>query len=149
MAWERGGWVRRKAATHVAPATAFISGVERAENFWTMPTVRAVRLLCGWFLLGGALIGAAAPTIATDSRLTDNPRTETVYDLAGRVTDTYDELRRRTTTVYFPDGTPDASRRRQMVQHRTAGNLVTSYQYDKAGNIRFVTDPRGNQTETR
>ncbi|MBI2498331.1 MAG: hypothetical protein HYV75_10620, partial [Opitutae bacterium] len=28
------------------------------------------------------------------------------------------------------------------------GNLVTSYQYDASGNVRFVTDPRGNTVET-
>ncbi|MEO5961329.1 MAG: LamG-like jellyroll fold domain-containing protein, partial [Opitutaceae bacterium] len=89
------------------------------------------------------------PVSSADPRLADNPRTETVYDLAGRVTDTYDELRRRTQTVYFADGTPDASRRRQMVQVRSIGNLVTTYAYDRAGNVRFVTDPRGNTMETR
>ncbi|MDO8540341.1 MAG: LamG-like jellyroll fold domain-containing protein [Opitutaceae bacterium] len=94
-------------------------------------------------------IGAAAPVSVADSRLADNARTETVYDLAGRVTDSYDELRHRAQTVYFPDGTPDASRRKQTIAVRSAGNLVTSYQYDHAGNVRFVTDPRGNTVETR
>jgi RHS repeat-associated protein len=40
-------------------------------------------------------------------------------------------------------------RRKQMIQHRSVGNLVTHYDYDKAGNVRFVTDPRGNIVETR
>ncbi len=78
-----------------------------------------------------------------------NPYTETVYDLTGRVTDSYDELRHRTSVVYFPDGTPDAGRRKQSVQVLSTGNLVTSYQYDASGNVRFVTDPRSNTTETQ
>ena len=39
---------------------------------------------------------------ATPADLTDNPYTETVYDLTGRVTDTYDELRHRSSVVYYP-----------------------------------------------
>jgi RHS repeat-associated protein len=89
------------------------------------------------------------PVGSSDSRLANNPRTETAYDLAGRVTDTYDELRHRTTIAYFPDGTADASRRKQAISVRSLGNLVTSYQYDAAGNVRYVTDPRGNTVETR
>ncbi|MGH8187997.1 MAG: hypothetical protein ACREUC_15665, partial [Steroidobacteraceae bacterium] len=94
-------------------------------------------------------IGSGAPSSSSDTRLADNPRTETVYDLIGRVTDTFDELRRRTQTVYHPDGSPDAGRRKQSVAIRSVGNLVTSYQYDQSGNVRFITDPRGNITETR
>lgn len=78
----------------------------------------------------------------------DNPYTETVYDLAGRVTDSYDELRNRTRVTYFPDGTPDGGRRKESIQVLASGDLVTSYQYDASGNVRFVTDPRGNTTET-
>ncbi len=80
---------------------------------------------------------------------TDNPYTETVYDLTGRVTDSYDELRNRTRVVYFPDGTPDGGRRKESIQVLSTGNLITSYQYDQAGNVRFVTDPRGNTVETQ
>jgi RHS repeat-associated protein len=94
-------------------------------------------------------VGASAPTSPVDSKLADNPRTEAVYDLIGRVTDNYDELRRRTRTVYFAEGTPDAGRRKETIGLRSAGNLTTSFQYDKTGNVRFVTDPRGNTTETR
>jgi RHS repeat-associated protein len=86
---------------------------------------------------------------ATPADLTNNPYTETVYDLAGRVTDTYDELRHCTTVVYFPDGTPNAGRRKESVQVLSTGNLTTSYQYDNSGNVRFVTDPRGNTVETQ
>jgi len=86
---------------------------------------------------------------ATPGTLADNPFTETVYDLAGRVTDTYDELRRRTRVVYFADGTPNGGRRQQSIQVLSTGELVTSYQYDNSGNVRFVTDPRGNTVETQ
>ncbi|MDD2764572.1 MAG: Ig-like domain-containing protein [Opitutaceae bacterium] len=76
--------------------------------------------------------------------------TETVYDLAGRVTDSYDELRYRTQYVYYSDGTPDASRRRQVIVAPDASvPSVTTYQYDHAGNVRYVTDPRGNTVETQ
>ena len=85
---------------------------------------------------------------ATPATLTDNPSTETVYDLTGRVTDTYDELRHRTTVTYYADGTPDAGRRKESIQVLSTGNLVTSYQYDATGAVRFVTDPRGNTIET-
>ena len=93
---------------------------------------------------------ASAPSSASDPKLADNPRTETVYDLIGRVTDTYDERRSHTEYVYFPDGTPDVHRRKTLIQHQTAPlpNLETSYQYDKAGNVRFVTDPKGAKVET-
>ncbi|MBI2513923.1 MAG: hypothetical protein HYV96_18285, partial [Opitutae bacterium] len=90
---------------------------------------------------------------ATPANTADNPYTETVYDLVGHVTDTYDELRHRTSVVYFPDGTPDAGRRKQSIQHLTLNSqpstLITSYSYDASGNVRFVTDPRGNTVETR
>jgi RHS repeat-associated protein len=85
----------------------------------------------------------------TPGDLTDNPKTETVYDLVGRVTDTYDELRHRTRIVYYPDGTPDAGRRKQSVQVLGTDNLVTEYGYYPSGQVRSVTDPRGNTTETR
>jgi RHS repeat-associated protein len=94
-------------------------------------------------------IGVAAPSSVSDSRLKNNPTTSTVYDLAGRVTDSYDEMGRHTQTVYYPDGTADAGRRKQLVQVRALGNLVTSYQYDGAGNVRYVTDARGNTTESQ
>lgn len=93
---------------------------------------------------------ASAPTTPDDPKLANNPRTRTVYDLIGRVTDTYDEVGSRTEYTYFSDGTPDALRRKKVIRHQTAplSNLETSYQYDKAGNVRFVTDPRGATTET-
>jgi RHS repeat-associated protein len=94
--------------------------------------------------------GSSAPTSPTDSKLADNPRTETVYDLVGRVTDSYDELRAHTGYVYYPDGSADAFRRKQLVQYRTApaASLTTSYEYDKSGNVTKVTDPRGATVET-
>ena len=76
----------------------------------------------------------------TPSTTTDNPYTETVYDLVGRVTDSYDELRNRSTISYYPDGTPDAGRRQQSIQVLSSGNLTTSYQYDSSGNVRYVTE---------
>ncbi|WP_324725975.1 Ig-like domain-containing protein [Actomonas aquatica] len=93
-------------------------------------------------------IDDAAPTSADDPRLADNPRTETVYDLVGRVTDTYDELGNRTEFVY-EDGCSCFQRRKQSIQHLATGNLTTGYQYDNAGNVTHITDPRGNTTETR
>ena len=93
-------------------------------------------------------LGAAAPVDPTDARLADNPRTETVYDLTGRVTDTYDELGNRTEFVY-EDGCSCFQRRKESIQHLSTGNLVTAFQYDQAGNVTHVTDPRGNTTETR
>jgi RHS repeat-associated protein len=76
--------------------------------------------------------------------------TETVYDLVGRVTDSYDELRTHTQYVYYPDGTPDASRRHQVILAPASSTpSITTYQYDHAGNVRYVTDPRGNTVETQ
>lgn len=75
--------------------------------------------------------------------------TETVYDLIGRVTDSYDELRSHTKYTYYPDGTADAMRRKQAIGVRVAGDLVTTYQYDHTGDVRYVTDPRGNTVETQ
>ncbi len=93
-------------------------------------------------------VGDAAPVSTGDPRLADNPRSETVYDLVGRVTDTYDELGHRTEFIY-EDGCSCYLRRKQSIQHLVTGHLTTSYQYDKAGNVTHVTDPRGNTTETR
>ncbi len=92
--------------------------------------------------------GAAAPTTPADSRVDDNSRTETRYDLIGRVRFQIDERGAKTEFTY-EDGCGCAMRRKQMIQHHAAGNLVTHYQYDQAGNVRFVTDPRGNIVETR
>ncbi|HUL53425.1 MAG TPA: Ig-like domain-containing protein, partial [Opitutaceae bacterium] len=75
---------------------------------------------------------------------------ETVYDLIGRVTDSFDELRHRTRYLYYPDGTADALRRKQViVAPDSSAPSVTSYQYDRSGNVRYVTDPRGNTVETQ
>ncbi|GAB5562177.1 MAG: hypothetical protein SynsKO_38240 [Synoicihabitans sp.] len=93
-------------------------------------------------------VGDAAPSDPSDGDLADNPRSETVYDLTGRVTDTYDELGNRTQFVY-EDGCSCFERRKQSIQHLSTGNLTTSFQYDQAGNVTHVTDPRGNTTETR
>jgi RHS repeat-associated protein len=93
-------------------------------------------------------VGPTAPNSADDTRLTDNPRTETQYDLVGRVRFQIDERGVKTEFTY-QDGCACAMRRSQMIQHRAAGNLITRYEYDQAGNVRFVTDPRGHTTETR
>jgi len=94
-------------------------------------------------------LGDAAPSAVTDGRLVDNPKTTTTYDLVGRVTDTYDETGVHNQTVYYANGTADAGRRKQTVQVHAGGNQTTQYQYDGAGNVRFVTDPRGNTVETQ
>lgn len=85
---------------------------------------------------------------ATSSDGTDNPRTETRYDLIGRVTHQIDEAGSVTEFTY-ENNCGCAMRRREMIQHVGTTELVTSYEYDRAGNVRFVTDPRGNVTETR
>lgn len=77
-----------------------------------------------------------------------SPQTETVYDLIGRVTHQIDELGHDTEFSY-ENNCGCAMRRREMVQHLASGDLVTNYEYDRAGNIRFVADPRGNTVETR
>ena len=86
-------------------------------------------------------------------RLTIHPGgagTETVYDLVGRVTDGFDELRHHARYLYYPDGTPDAMRRKQIIFAPDSSEpSVTTYQYDHSGNVRFVTDPRGNTVETQ
>lgn len=92
-------------------------------------------------------IGNAAPASASDARLADNPRSETQYDLVGRERFKIDPRGARLEFTY-EDGCGCAMRRKQMIQHRTAGNLVTHYEYDKAGHVRFVTDPRGQTVET-
>jgi len=96
-------------------------------------------------------VSAAAPTSPTDARLADNARSETVYDLVGRVKKQIDERGTITEFVYYDDGTPNAQRRKEVHQHRASPltDLVTSYQYDKAGAVRYVTDPRGATTETK
>ena len=93
-------------------------------------------------------LGAAAPVALDDARLADNSRTTTIYDLVGRVRFQIDE-EGATTEFTYEDGCGCAMRRKEMIQHLSAGNLVTSYQYDNAGNVRFVTDPRGSTVETR
>jgi RHS repeat-associated protein len=95
-------------------------------------------------------VGASAPTSATDPRLQDNPRTETVYDLAGRALKQIDEAGRVTETRYYADGTPDAGRREKVILGSgTSLAATTTYQYNASGAVRFVTDPRGNTTETQ
>jgi RHS repeat-associated protein len=86
--------------------------------------------------------------------LADNPRTETVYDAIGRVLFSIDERGGITESVY-EDNCGCAQRRARTIQQVTDPatgslvNLVTHYAYDPSGNLRFVTDPRGNTTETR
>ncbi len=95
-------------------------------------------------------VGAAAPIDAADSHLADNPRSETVYDKVGRVLFQIDVSGAMTEYTY-EDGCGCAMRRKEMIQHRVSpnANLVTTYQYDNAGNVRYVTDPRRNTVETR
>ncbi len=85
---------------------------------------------------------------ATSSDGTDNPRAETRNDLIGRVTHQIDEAGSVTEFTY-ENNCGCAMRRREMIQHVGSMELVTTYEYDRAGNVRFVTDPRGNVTETR
>ncbi len=92
-------------------------------------------------------VGEAAPSEPTDARLADNPKSETQYDLIGRVTAQIDEAGAKTSFTY-EDGCGCAQRRKEMIQHRPEGNLVTTYTYDKAGNLTYVTDPRGATTRT-
>jgi RHS repeat-associated protein len=74
----------------------------------------------------------------------DNPRTEFVYDAAGRQTDFYDELRHRTETRYDARGFESAR-----IQHLEGGaTLVTTYEYDADGNLTFLTSPEGMRVET-
>ncbi|MFM8892488.1 MAG: hypothetical protein ACKOTB_12850, partial [Planctomycetia bacterium] len=63
----------------------------------------------------------------------------TDYDRAGRVTATSDELGRRTEFVYDPLG----RRIRSLGPDAGQGRPTTFYGYDAAGNLRYVTDPRG------
>ncbi len=95
-------------------------------------------------------VGGDAPSDSSDPRLADNPRTETVYDKAGRVLYEIDAVGAMTEYTY-EDGCGCAMRRKEVIQHRAApnANLVTAYQYDNAGHVRFVTDPRGNTVETQ
>jgi len=92
-------------------------------------------------------VGDAAPESASDSKLADNPRSQTVYDLVGRVRFQVDP-RQVTTEFTYDDHCGCAMRRKQMILHHEGGDLVTSYQYDNAGNVRYVTDPRNNTVET-
>jgi RHS repeat-associated protein len=62
----------------------------------------------------------------------------TEYDSAGRVTATVDELRRRTVTDY-----DNLGRKIRTVAPDGGTGLTTHYGYDRAGNLRFTTDPRG------
>jgi len=92
--------------------------------------------------------GEAAPTASGDKRLADNARSRTVYDLIGRVQYQIDPLGVKTESTY-EDHTGAPLRRSKTILHHAKGNLVTSYEYDKAGNVRFVTDPRNNIVETQ
>lgn len=91
---------------------------------------------------------AAAPSAADDSRLANNPRTETIYDLVGRVTFQIDEEGAATEFTY-EDNCACAMRRKQMIQLHPDGDLVTTYDYYPSGQVRSVTDPRLNTTATR
>ncbi|MFC7336898.1 RHS repeat-associated core domain-containing protein [Haloferula chungangensis] len=74
----------------------------------------------------------------------DNPRTEAVYDLAGRQTDFYDEMGNRTEMQYDNRDLEIAR-----IQHLAGGvQLVTRYEYDADRNRVAVIDPEGNRTET-
>ena len=90
---------------------------------------------------------AAAPSTVTDARLADNPRSETQYDLLGRVRFQIDPRGAKTEFVY-ENGVGSSSWRKQSIQHHASGNLISLFQYDRTGNVRFVTDPRGYTTET-
>lgn len=91
--------------------------------------------------------------IKSHPALLDNPTTETIYDLIGRVQFSIDERGGVTESVY-EDDCGCSQRRKQTIQSVTDPatgspvNLTTSYSYDDGGNLRFVTDPRGNTTET-
>lgn len=61
------------------------------------------------------------------------------YDAAGRVTAAIDELGRRTDTVYDTLG----RKIRTLAPDAGQGRPTTHYGYDAAGNLRFMTDPRG------
>jgi RHS repeat-associated protein len=61
------------------------------------------------------------------------------YDAAGRVTAVIDELGRRTDTVYDNLG----RKIRTLAPDAGQGRPTTHYGYDAAGNLRFMTDPRG------
>jgi len=89
-----------------------------------------------------------APASADDARLVNNPRTETIYDLVGRVRFQIDE-EGATTEFTYDDHCGCAMRRKEMIQHHPEGNLVTRYEYYPSGQIRSVTDPRGNTIGTR
>ena len=65
--------------------------------------------------------------------------TRTEYDLAGRVTAVTDQLGRRTDYVYDNLG----RKRAMLAPDFGAGRPTTSFGYDAAGNLRYVTDPRG------
>lgn len=93
-------------------------------------------------------LGAAAPEALDDPRLADNARSTTIYDLVGRVRFQVDEEGAITEYTY-EDGCGCAMRRKEMIQHLESSNLVTTYLYDDAGNVRKVTDPRGNTVETQ
>jgi RHS repeat-associated protein len=90
----------------------------------------------------------AAPATADDPRLANNPRTETIYDLVGRVLFQIDEAG-ATTEFTYEDDCGCAMRRKQMIQHHPAGNLTTTYNYYPSGQVRSVTDPRSHTTSTR
>lgn len=92
-------------------------------------------------------LGGAAPSAVTDSRLADNPRNETQYDLLGRVRFQIDPRGAKTEFVY-ENGVGSSNWRKQSIQHHAGGNLVSQFQYDRTGNVRYVTDPRGYTTET-
>ena len=86
-------------------------------------------------------LGRVIETIYPDDTpddLTDNPKTKTEYDKAGRITASIDEREYRTEYEYDPVG-------HRLLVRDMLGN-ETAYTYDAEGNQLTETDTRGNTT---